>query len=369
MAPTRSKKQRKSTESASSVDVQNFPAPPQMVPTKTQTPPNNRSPIRKTKMGITAAQRQALIDNLQLEITERARKLRAQYTMQAQQLRTRIEIRVNRIPAALRKAKMGDLLLKYSETASKTAASTSHKINSPAKNLIQEEQARSRISPSPQRGTKRLRHVISSHFYSLLDNMDKENEDIENPKKRTRGAPVPPARTTSKAKIQPSQVLSPRSANSRTLPRSPIARPVSPQKSFLARPVSPLKPTAPAPSGGSAGILTNMVEKAKTTRATVTGKVTAESSTIGAGRGRRAAPAASAPKVGRGRASTISESSDSSNTTVVRKPVALAKKAPAKKTMMSTIKGMGSQKKMPAAAKSTASAAPVSTGRVLRKRN
>ncbi|KAF8851092.1 hypothetical protein BDZ45DRAFT_731134 [Acephala macrosclerotiorum] len=353
MAPTRSKKQRKSTESASSVDVQSFPAPPKMVPTKTQTPPNNRSPIRKTKMGITAAQRQVLIDNLQLEITERARKLRAQYTMQAQQLRTRIEIRVNRIPVALRKAKMGDLQLKYTETVSEAAASTSHKINSPAKNLIQEEQARSRVSPSPQRGTKRL-----------SDDMDKENEDIENPKKRTRGAPVPPTRTTSKAKIQPSQVLSPRSANSRTLPRSPVARPISPQKSFLARPISPLKPTAPAPAGGAAGILTNMVEKAKTTRATVTRKVPAESSAAGAGRGRRAAPAASALKVGRGRASTISESSDSSNTTVVRKPV-----APAKKTMMSTIKGMGSQKKIPAAAKSTASTAPVSTGRVLRKRN
>lgn len=176
MAPTRSKKQRKSTESAGSVDIQNFPAPPQMVPTKTRspatTPSNNRSPIRKTKMGITAAQRQALIDNLQLEgtnlsprqsplltftiVTERARKLRAQYTMQVQQLRTRIEIRVNRIPAALRKAKMGDLLLKYSEP--KPATSTSHRINSPAKNLIQAEQTRSRVSPSPNRGTKRLRY-------------------------------------------------------------------------------------------------------------------------------------------------------------------------------------------------------------------
>lgn len=71
MAPTRSKKQRKSTESASSVDVQSFPAPPQMVPTKTRspvsTPSNSRSPIKKMKVGITVAQRQALIDNLQLE--------------------------------------------------------------------------------------------------------------------------------------------------------------------------------------------------------------------------------------------------------------------------------------------------------------
>ncbi|KAE8445901.1 hypothetical protein EG329_012680 [Mollisiaceae sp. DMI_Dod_QoI] len=393
MAPTRSKKQRKSTESASSVDVQSFPAPPQKVPTKTRGPattPSNRSPIRKTKMGITAAQRQALIDNLQLEgtnfevycqapllimfiVTERARKLRAQYTMQAQQLRTRIEIRFNRIPAALRKAKMGDLLLKYSETASKPAAPASQKINSPAKHLVREEHARSRVSPSPQRGTKRLRYTCLFELERVLltkgsDDMDKENEDIENPKKRTRAAPVPPTRTTSRAKIQPSQVLSPRSANSRTLPRSPVARPVSPQKSFLARPVSPLKPAAPAPIGGAPGASTNMVEKTKTSRAAATRKVTAESSTAGAGRGRRAAPPASAPPIGKGRASTISESSDSSSTTVLRKPVP-AKKAPAKKTVMSTIKGIGSQKKMPPAAKSTASAAPVSTGRVLRKRN
>ena len=71
MAPTRSKK-RKSTESASSVDVQSFPAPPQMVPTKARSPkrsPTSRSPIRKPKMGITIGQKQALIDNLQLEST------------------------------------------------------------------------------------------------------------------------------------------------------------------------------------------------------------------------------------------------------------------------------------------------------------
>src|SRR5450432_483645 len=68
MAPTRSKK-RKSIESATSVDVQTFPAPPQVVPTKTRSPTKtpNRSPIKKVRMGITVGQKQALIDNLQLE--------------------------------------------------------------------------------------------------------------------------------------------------------------------------------------------------------------------------------------------------------------------------------------------------------------
>ncbi len=48
-------------------------------------------------------------------VTERARKLRAQCALQAQSLRTRIELRVNRIPTLLRKANMGELLLKYQE--------------------------------------------------------------------------------------------------------------------------------------------------------------------------------------------------------------------------------------------------------------
>ena len=51
----------------------------------------------------------------QLAVTERARKLRAQYALQAQSLRTRIELRVNRIPKSLRKANMGELLEKYIE--------------------------------------------------------------------------------------------------------------------------------------------------------------------------------------------------------------------------------------------------------------
>jgi hypothetical protein len=208
-----------------------------------------------------------------------------------------------------------------------------------------------------------------SFLMRLSDQMsstDKENEDIENPKKRPRGPPNPPARTTSK--IEPSQVLSPRSANSRTLPRSPL-RP-SPSKSMLARPISPLKPTAPVPTGGAAGLLSSMVERAKTTRATAAArKVTATSntsSTAGVGRGKRAAPAAAAPKVGKGRASNTSESSDgSTGTTIVNKKPVPAKNAPVKKTVMGTIKGMGSMKKIPAA---KAAAAPTG-GRVLRKRN
>lgn len=55
-------------------------------------------------------------------VTERARRLRAQYHLQAQGLRSRIEIRINRIPMALRKMRMEDLLLKYTEKEQRSAA-------------------------------------------------------------------------------------------------------------------------------------------------------------------------------------------------------------------------------------------------------
>jgi hypothetical protein len=53
---------------------------------------------------------------------------------------------------------------------------------------------------------------------------------------------------------------------------------------------------------------------------------------------------------------------------VVRKPAVAKKVAPVKekKTVMSSIKGIGSQKKLPA---SKPAAAPATGGRVLRKRN
>lgn len=94
------------------------------------------SPARKRMRTITRNHKQVLIDNLQLEsasdgltyptntlvdleltypvsirsVTERARRLRAQYALQACDLRGRIERRINRVPVGLRKARMGDLL-------------------------------------------------------------------------------------------------------------------------------------------------------------------------------------------------------------------------------------------------------------------
>lgn len=52
-----------------------------------------------------------------MSVTERARKLRAQYALQAQGLRARLEMRVNRIPQALRKRNIQDLLDEHADNA------------------------------------------------------------------------------------------------------------------------------------------------------------------------------------------------------------------------------------------------------------
>ncbi|KAM3086827.1 hypothetical protein ACMFMG_000950 [Clarireedia jacksonii] len=368
MPPTRSKKARKSTQSTVSVERQEeIPESPQSPVTNIhedtmQTP--TQSPARAGPvMRISLGQKQALIDNLQLEVTERARKLRAQYNVQAQGLKTRIEIRVNRIPISLRRKDIGELWTKHSSTGTNASWSplgppvppkNSHK-----KVLVDDSQPgpSTRLSPVPvARAAKRT---------SAEAALDKENEHIESPPKRNKAPPILPERTTSRMKDHhPNQVLSPRSANSRTLPMSPI-RPASPSKPFLARPVSPFKPVVSLASTVGGGTLkAGMADKAKTTRAAGTRRISPHTNPAGPalGRGKRtaAATAGPAPKGGVERGSLSEQSDASTATTIVRKPVP-AKKAPAKKTVMGTIKGMGAAKKAPTA--STASG-----GRVLRKR-
>ena len=113
-----------------------------------------------------------------------------------------------------------------------------------------------------------------------------------------------------------------------------------------------------------------MVEKAKATRGAATRKATEVTTAAGVGRGKRTAAVAPVPKVARGRAA--SDSSNNSGSTVIRKNAATAKSAVAapvaKRTVMNTIKGIGAgagSKKAPGPKAS----APVTGGRVLRKRN
>ncbi|GFP53602.1 hypothetical protein TASIC1_0002078700 [Trichoderma asperellum] len=219
MAPTRTKK-KGSTESSSSqqksatYSSSGSPSTPQ------------RSPIHKKRAGITMQQKQALIENLRLEITERARRLRAQYHLQAQGLRSRVEIRLNRIPTALRRATMGELLLKYAEQAQRAPAPRPLPV--PVKDLP--------LPPSPQKPTHQTTRApqVGRAQKRLSDEItrDKENEHHvgENPKKRARGGDA--------GVVRPAQVLSPTSSNSRLANRS---RATSPTKSYLYKSSSPLK--------------------------------------------------------------------------------------------------------------------------------
>ncbi|KAI9797314.1 MAG: hypothetical protein M1825_006025 [Sarcosagium campestre] len=62
-----------------------------------------------------AIQKQCIIDNLRQEITSRARRLRAQLALLAQSHRARLELRINRIPRAIRRETLRDLQKRLAE--------------------------------------------------------------------------------------------------------------------------------------------------------------------------------------------------------------------------------------------------------------
>ncbi|KAK5654948.1 hypothetical protein OQA88_6705 [Cercophora sp. LCS_1] len=387
MPPLRGKK-RKSEQSTMSYDEPSQDLASQKVPTKTGEEASQESPFKKRKVGITAAQKQALIENIQLEITERARKLRSNYNILAQTLRTRVEIRVHRISRPLRNLTMGELVQTYSAQQQQQQTKVPTKgppVPEKDASLPSFRRPLTTIPGSPARPAKRLRFVAEDPLATKLLTLrsseisggDKENDmnTIDLPKKKARAGPG-----AADISRNPGQVLSPASSNSRIAPRPP-----SPTKSSgIARPVSPTKMAT------ATNMLSNMVEKARSTRAAATNRKTTtsttSSSTTGstAARAKRGAVAAPPPtrpatRTAR-RVSAISESSDGSTSTVVRKRPATAmagtvSKAPAaKRTVMSTIKkgvgaGTATTKKAPvtAAAKSQATSA-TGTGRVLRKR-
>ncbi|ETS86753.1 hypothetical protein PFICI_00581 [Pestalotiopsis fici W106-1] len=342
----------------------------------------DRTLVKKRKVDLTVAQKQALIDNLQLEITERARRLRAQYNIQAQQLRSRVEMRVNRIPTAMRKLKMGDLMAKHSEPQ-KTRTRSPYVAKPPPVPLKDGASPkpipRKPVSGSTQRGQKRLSETITG-------SEDKENsvEPTVMPKKKGRGAPAAAAAEASRN--VPGQVLSPASTNARVLPRA-AERPASPAKSMLYSSSSPAKsmiarPASPSKAMGtksSSNLITNMVQKAKSTRGATAGtrKATTSSSTTGtASRSKKpAVPSASATGSTRGRRkiSQTSESSEASTGTVVKKTTAAsrggtttAKNPPAvKRSVMNTIKSATTKKAAPVTKSTTGTS---TAGRTLRKR-
>ncbi|EFX04731.1 hypothetical protein CMQ_1659 [Grosmannia clavigera kw1407] len=380
--PPRGRK-RKSDQSIASETQHTPDLVGQKIATKTDSPAV--SPSKRRRTGITVSQKQALIDNLQLEVTERARKLRAQYNLQAQGLRTRIEIRVNRIPMALRKLKVGDLLLKHSAGQSKPlapkqlVASMADRV--PPSALEKDYHAArpaNRVQPSPWtayaapgRPPKRLSDNLVSG--------DKENRNahFDGAKKWPRTN----HHQQGAAAGAPPQVLSPASSNSRINPRDRelgAVAPSSPIKSYIARPVSPEKQAA------ATTLLSSMVEKARSNRvASDSRKPAAASSSVNS---------TTSARIVR-RASGTSESSDASTSTVVRKAgkgravgttaAATVRKVPSttsvataalstKKSVMGSIrKGVASAASKRGAASKAAAAAATTTrsGRILRKRD
>ncbi|KAL5084467.1 hypothetical protein Trisim1_011745 [Trichoderma cf. simile WF8] len=351
MAPTRPRKQASSESSASqkkhaTSSGSDTPSTPQ------------RTPIRKKQTGITLQQKQALIENLRLEITERARRLRAQYHLQAQGLRSRIEIRLNRIPTALRKATMGDLLLKYADQAQ---GGPNRPLPQPVKDLP--------ILPSPQkpihqttrapqvgRAQKRLSNEIT---------MDKENElqKGERPKKRTRGEDG--------GLVHPAQVLSPTSSNSRLANRS---RATSPTKSYLYKSNSPLKAGSPTrlPAATNLGTRTGGLRKVTTT--SNSSSSSSGATPAAAARTKRTAtavPTGLRTKLGARttrKASDNTESSDGSAKTVLQKTAGKGSSAITRKPVPGSAKKTASGGIVKSTAKVVTAASTTTTGRTLRKR-
>ncbi|KAF3391533.1 hypothetical protein F1880_007896 [Penicillium rolfsii] len=220
---------------------------PEFVDAPNATP--TERPVKKLRL--TQSQKQALIDNLQLEITERARKLRAQYALQANDLRSRLERRVNRIPISLRKANMGELFEKHSAPAQVT--SPIRRI-SPAKVSRAPMSIDQALSPSSTRDGRTRRTSTEGHF------SDKENapaagtpEGLKNPKRRGKAPAVGGASRVVSQEVRGHEhrILSPKSLNSRTYPQSPFrASPEKGQPSYLSRPTSPLKPSSPLRAAG-----------------------------------------------------------------------------------------------------------------------
>ncbi|KAJ9631650.1 hypothetical protein H2203_000049 [Taxawa tesnikishii (nom. ined.)] len=327
---------------------------------------------------ITETQKQALIDNLQLEITERARKLRAQYALQAQGLRARLEMRVNRIPQALRKTKMQDLVDKYAQQQQqqKSAASLNKAAVRDFAPPVPPKTTQAAPGAARVRGLKRS----SNDFLSA----DKENSNpsgntLDNPKKRAKPnttiSSIPPSsapsansratRTTSRKAPPPSTVLSPKSHNSRTYPHSPL-KPASPPAKPAQQqhhPLSPVKMTVTK--------TTTAAPRPASRTATKRTAAPPQASNIHAYSSSQAQPDGI-----EGRSSIGTDVS--AGTTIVRKPAAATTKkaAATKKTggIKGALAGLANKRMATAAAKkaeAAAAAAPAPTtagGRVLRKR-
>lgn len=186
---------------------------------------------------------------------------------------------------------------------------------------------------------------------------DKENaptepwaHDLPNPKKRTKTATATANTKATRTASQkaPPTVLSPRSANSRTLPRSPLKQ-ASPEKPAFttARPASPVKPIVTHTNANSSK----------------------PSSRAPSRQTKRPAPARGAALSSEGLESEISTTSTGTTGTTVVTKQAAAKKAPATRKAAATKTTTAAAAKKTTKKEAAAPApAPPAGGRTLRKR-
>uniref|UniRef100_A0A093V388 ATP-dependent Clp protease ATP-binding subunit ClpX n=1 Tax=Talaromyces marneffei PM1 TaxID=1077442 RepID=A0A093V388_TALMA len=326
------------------------------------------SPARK-KLKISQRQKQALIDNLQLEITERARRLRAQYALQAQDLRSRIERRHWSSSTIPKKSAVPSKAMK-SPVATKKQKDVEYPILSATK--------------SPSRRPKQTSNVGS---YSDKENapVPEAHVPLENPKKRGNPAASGQPRSVSQVlRDAETKVLSPKSSNSRTYKQSPLI--ASPSKAtYMSRPTSPLKPASPLKAmiedararatrpEAKAASPTPSIRRTKTTAQIKRTTVKPSSSAI------PKSPAGNPSRQHNRNMSTSTTSSNmSTSTTIVKptrgtqRPTATTSSAAAKRATLN--RSQGPSAATAAAAKRTAVAAKkagadaATTGRVLRRR-
>jgi len=221
-------------------------------------------------------------------VTERARQLRAHYALQCSDLRARIERRINRVPIGLRDTKMGELMAQHQDSQTNINPPPSQSIaRSPSRAQLDERPLPALPNPSKlpspvkqltmpsQKSRKRKSSAI--HIASDKENNGSDTSNAgpdhlpvqKNAKRaRTAAAATQPAPKRALSRTQkkplknnenPTGVLSPRSLNSRTLPRSPIkdkellppipVRETSPLRQHQPPPqLSPQRPNSPLKS-------------------------------------------------------------------------------------------------------------------------
>ncbi|KAF2831580.1 hypothetical protein CC86DRAFT_366919 [Ophiobolus disseminans] len=196
---------------------------------------------------LTAEAKSAMIANLELEMNARIEKLRAACEAQCASLRSRLERRVNRVPATKRHLPLASLLAPAATvTISKPAPTKAATAKKPSPPMVTANPTARKTRPPPaskpaatvavaprlrtaKRSAKRTSDELSSE--------DKENS-LAVPKKRVRTAPQKPApvatskapaarttRATSRQKPAPAQILSPKNNNARQKPAKTNTRP------------------------------------------------------------------------------------------------------------------------------------------------